>query len=491
MANNTPDCAFPSPRFPAAAKPLEGLGGYRVALALSMAGALAAAVFILAHWSVALVAAIVVLALSAAESEPFLLFVIFLTPLSLSLFTNGSRHDLSSAIHWLTIIGFFFGRLWRGRLDIKGLLRSTPARASLWFLGAIMVSMVLGKAAWTRDSAHSLYTTGSYIGFFFLIVAWADSPSRVRKLLSVLLYSTIITAFFAILQELVGGYTSFWLYLNSAVGFTPEWIGRATSFLGYSNSLAGYINLVLPFALACFVRGRGKWRNLGGWTIGLGILALLSAQSVGGLGAFVSILVLAIFYIARNRLKSLVLLASICTLVGVIYFLKPYLNPTHTAETIGPDAIVRLLLWSTAWGYFVHSPMTGVGWGNFVGLYGPDLSSVSDLVPAGVFEVHNIYLQLLAETGLIGFLAFFYLFLQSWRLARSQLGSSVDFLNVAMAFGVLGALLSVLVHGFVDFLFLVSPQFGTLFWILLALLVASSRPERNSLLGQKHTEKVG
>ena len=91
--------------------------------------------------------------------------------------------------------------------------------------------------------------------------------------------------------------------------------------------------------------------------------------------------------------------------------------------------------------------------------------------PAGVFAVHNLYLQLLAETGLVGFVAFFYLVVQSWRQARSQWRSSVDFLDLALAFGVLGALLSVLVHGFVDFLFFA--QSGTLFWVLLALLVAS------------------
>jgi len=45
-----------------------------------------------------------------------------------------------------------------------------------------------------------------------------------------------------------------------------------------------------------------------------------------------------------------------------------------------------------------------------------------------------------------------------------------------VAFGVLGAVLSVLVHGFVDFLFQVSPQFGTQFWLLLAMLVACMKP---------------
>jgi hypothetical protein len=47
-----------------------------------------------------------------------------------------------------------------------------------------------------------------------------------------------------------------------------------------------------------------------------------------------------------------------------------------------------------------------------------------------------------------------------------------------LAFGVLGAIVTVLLHGFVDFFFQVSPQFGTLFWVLLALLVVSCKTVR-------------
>jgi hypothetical protein len=58
------------------------------------------------------------------------------------------------------------------------------------------------------------------------------------------------------------------------------------------------------------------------------------------------------------------------------------------------------------------------------------------------------------------------------------LRSAVDSLDSALAFGVLGGLLSVLVHGFVDVPF--RPQPGTLFWLLLALLGASIRMRRRS-----------
>jgi len=475
MANNPQDHLFPLPRLPVSSKPLEGLGGLKAAMVLGMAGAGAAALFICAHWSIALVGGAVVLGLSAVENEPFLLFIVFLIPLSWVLSVGGHLHDVPTTVRNVAIVGFFLGRLWRGRLGGRRLLGSSLARASLLLLAAIVVSIIFVRGGWTPDSWSNLRAMGSYLGFFFLVSAWADSPLRVRKILSVVLYSTIITAVFAMLQEVIGGRTSFWLYLHPPDENFVEWQGRASSFMAHPNFLAGYLNLILPFALACYVLGRGKWKRLGGWTFGLAFLALLSAQSVGGLAAFVSIVVLAIFCFIPRGKKRLVLLAGLCTLVCTFYLLRSMLNPVHSAQTVGPDLLIRLLLWNTAWGYFIHAPVIGVGWGNFFDLYGSDLSSFSSLVPPGVFAVHNIYLQFLAETGIVGFLAFFYLILQSWRQAWSQWHSSVDPLDRALAFGVLGALISVLTHGFVDFFFQDSPQFGTLFWLLLALLVASGR----------------
>jgi O-antigen ligase len=98
-------------------------------------------------------------------------------------------------------------------------------------------------------------------------------------------------------------------------------------------------------------------------------------------------------------------------------------------------------------------------------------------VPPGIFDVHNLYLQLLAETGILGFAAFFSLIFLAGREARRQWRAAHGDLDRALSFGVLGAILTVLIHGSVDFLFRVSPQFGTLFWMLLALLVANASVE--------------
>ena len=450
-------------------------------LALAMVASAAAALFVCDHWSIAVVGAVAVLVLSAIESEAFLLFVILLTPFVWVLQGETLVRNVSVALRSLVVVGFFAGRLLRGQAGTKHLFRPAVSRASLCFLFAAAAPSILGKWGRTYDSMRAVYQLATFVGFYFVVVAWLDSRQRIRKVLWALLFSTLVTAMFAFYQQIIGGYSSLWLYLNPQEDYSFPWSGRSSSFMGHPNSLASYLNLVLPFALACYVLGQGKWKKLGGWTFGLGFVALLTSQSVGGLAAFVAILVLAIICFARSRKKRLALLAGLCALVCLSYLLRPILNPSHTEEIVGSDAITRLMLWSTAWDEFVHAPVFGVGWGNFAAPYGGNIP----LAP-GLLEVHNIYLQLLAETGLVGFVAFFTLVVKSWRQALHQFRSSLDFLDMALAFGVLGALLSVLVHGFIDIPFFA--QSGTLLWVLLALLVASERLRQKPSVLHEHTE---
>jgi O-antigen ligase len=450
----------------------ELLGGGKAKLALIIAAAVAAALFVCVHWSIALVGAVAILALSAAESEPFLLLVIFLTPISWILNGDVLLRNVPVTLHVLVAIGFFLGRLWRGRLDAKRLLSPSLTKASFLFVGTTVASVTFGGIPWTHGSAGSLYEVASYLGFFLVILAWADSQQRIRKILGAVFFSTIVTASFAILQEIIGGYTPLWLYLNPLDEGIPQWESRATSFLAYSNSLAGYLNLVLPFALACHAFGKGRWKKLGSWTVGLGFVGLLCTQSLGGLVSFGFVVILAILCFIGDFKKRLFLLVCICTLAIGFYLAKETLNPSHQGEGFGYDVVLRLLLWGAAWDLFRHSSIFGVGWGNFVTLYNSYITF--SWVPSGTLEVHNLYLQLLAETGILGFTSFFSLIYLASREARRQWGEARDDLSRVLSFGVLGAILTVLVHGFVDFLFHVSPQFGTLFWMFLALLLANA-----------------
>ena len=207
------------------------------------------------------------LVLSAMESETFLLFVIFLMPFAW--LVKGHNVTSSLACWWL-----LRGSSWpavAGKAHIGHLFRPAISRASLLFLCAAAASTILRKGELTLDSARGVYELATYVGFYFVVLAWVDSRERIRKVLWLVLLSTVVTAVFAVYQQITGGFSSLWLYLMPPDEYTLPWAGRSTSFLGHPNSLAFYLGLVLPFALACYVRGPGaSGKSWAGGRLGLG-----------------------------------------------------------------------------------------------------------------------------------------------------------------------------------------------------------------------------
>jgi putative inorganic carbon (hco3(-)) transporter len=446
-----------------------------------MAAALAA-LFVVANWTLVVSAALIIVALSAVENEPFLLSIIFLLPIGwfvkidLPLGGKDARLDIATAVHLLVVGGFFLGRIWRGRLSLRQLLEPRLTRASLVLLAAALASVVVGVGGITYGSLKANVRLISYVAFYLFVLVWVNSRKRMRTVVITLLASAILVGAYGIIQEIVGDYTSLWLYLNPPEDWFLPMEHRVPSFLNYSNTLAGYLNLILPFALACCILEKsGVVKKLGAWTLGLGILALGFTQSRGGMVAFGCVLALAVVYFSKRWPQKVLLLFGLLLLGLGVSLLGNLLDPAHLSLNAneGFDIATRLLLWATALKLFFSAPLFGAGYGNFVELYASYLPF--SWIPPGIFGVHNTYLQFLAETGLIGFTAFFYLLFQSVRQGVRQLLYPLDVMDKILAFGVLGAILTILIQGLVDFIFSVSPAFGTLFWTMLALLVVSAR----------------
>jgi len=70
----------------------------------------------------------------------------------------------------------------------------------------------------------------------------------------------------------------------------------------------------------------------------------------------------------------------------------------------------RLIAW--AWVRFAENPMFGIGWGDYRATVPGNVTFVTEL------DTHNIYIQLLCETGLIGFVCFIIPMLTFWFKAK-------------------------------------------------------------------------
>jgi O-antigen ligase len=96
----------------------------------------------------------------------------------------------------------------------------------------------------------------------------------------------------------------------------------------------------------------------------------------------------------------------------LVYTLAPLLDDRYAVERVSSDrASGRIDIWFTAWHAFLENPLTGIGAGNFVPqsierlTTEPGVELVkSHLLTGNGIEVHNIYLESLAERGVFGLL---------------------------------------------------------------------------------------
>lgn len=67
-----------------------------------------------------------------------------------------------------------------------------------------------------------------------------------------------------------------------------------------------------------------------------------------------------------------------------------------------------------AWTLFLRNPVFGIGWGKYRTTVVGNATLVTEL------DAHNVYLQLLSETGAVGFLLFLVLFVASWVMIKNE-----------------------------------------------------------------------
>jgi O-antigen ligase len=366
----------------------------------------------------------------------------------------------------------FFGvsiHLVRRHLSVREWLVGTKTKKALIaFVGIATVSFFrFGVPADVR-TYRELALLLSYIMVFYAVEGWIENSAQIDRILKLLMASTIGVSLFGFYQAFDGGYTDlyFRLYPIQKQNIAP-WSGRITSILFQFNSLAGYLNLVIPLAIACSVLAKDRvLKFLGMACACVATLALILTQSRGGLAAFAGILVITVWFLVPRLITRIKLIGG--GVLACVLFFPLLLNQFGRLQGVldDPEASSRIYLWAAATSLFTGNPILGIGYGNYRFLFA-DFAFVPNAVEGSV-DAHNIFLQLLSETGIIGFVSFLLLLGSFILLAHKSMRDEAAISRI-IAFGVMGAIAGTLIHGMVDYLFGASPQFGALFWIILAL----------------------
>lgn len=397
--------------------------------------------------------------------ETFLAIMVVLIPWYPFLDTSLPVRDIFLILHLLLFPIVGHRLINEGKSITSWLWGSKVKKAILGFVALASFSVVVSFFPLNVDSIRALIRLYSYLALFYAIVGTVDTELQMSKILKLVFYSTIVVDLFGFYQALAGGYTTLYFSLYPLQESALDgWEGRITSLLFHYNALAGYLNLVFPFALSCAVLAKdGPTKRLGMACSLLTVPALLLTQSRGGVAAFAIVLIFGIWYLFERlvtRLKIFGAVGALATLaIPFVLHLVPRLQ-----EADAFSAMTRLSVWSAAVMLFLDHPVLGVGYGNYRALYANYIPSA---IP-GKLDAHSIYFQMLAEMGIIGFVFFFALLIGLLVIFRTAMRDANHMAKIG-AIGAAGAIVSVVVHGTVDYLFIVSPQFGGMFWMVVAL----------------------
>lgn len=353
-------------------------------------------------------------------------------------------------------------------------LRFTPPPLLVpWvaWLGAMLVS-VLGALS-LGSSVKELVKWGEMAALY--LMAWHELRRRdVLVVLAAMLVAGALAALQGIYQAAFHvGPPGFLFPLAGRL-----WLRAYGTFM-QPNPYGGYLGLTLPLAyglvlVALLHAGREVRRPVSAALVvlaiisgGLMVLALFFTLSRGAwLGAAAAVLAVSVLLSRRALVISalvavgggvFVALGGVRALPAVIQerltdFL-PYVGLVDIRRVEITDrnfaVIERLAHWYAAVGMFADRPWFGVGVGNYAAVY-PAYRIPPWDDPLG--HAHNIYLNVAAETGLVGLVAYLLFWLAAFRLAWHAVRRTEGVWR-GVAVGCLGSFVHLATHNVFDNLY--------------------------------------
>jgi O-antigen ligase len=317
------------------------------------------------------------------------------------------------------------------RWDTPRFFATLQSKLFLAFGLATTISFALFGPA-TLPVEHS--PVGNWVSFlllFFVTMVLVDSLEKLRWVLLCLIGGVAFASAHLIRE---------WIGWGAATGARPGWV------TGDPNYFALSALLCLPLALLMALEHRQPLERLFCWaSFAVTLFAFTLAASRGGfLGLIVSFA--AVVWQSQRRIRFLVL--GVLAL-GLLALAAPTSPVARLLEPGRPDIEsmdVRAALFWAGLNMFERHMWTGIGVGKFkllVGTYALDEGQLHSVA-------HNTYLEVGAELGILGLLAFLaILFSAFWTLRRLRLKTArgrIPLLHSAahgLEAGLLGAALAI------------------------------------------------
>jgi O-antigen ligase len=329
------------------------------------------------------------------------------------------------------------------------ILAERPVRILITAFCAVLAAIVLSviHAAHPGPVAREFAKWLEYAVLFVTIaLAFANDPDD-RPIWWSLIGIALFESAYGFVQLFVGA--------PSGVTVRNHILPRIAASLEGPNQFAGWLNLIVPILFARMLVHRDAWLVAATTLASIATLLTLSRSGiVAGLIGFALVII-----VTRPPKRIGVRLATTgaviaAIVVGIGLLIGIEARFFSLAEVSQPDHLgTRSILWSSAIELWKTSPLTGIGAGNYeldLGMVGhPDVQT----------HANSIYLQFLAETGLVGLAAVLFLICGSVAtLARS-------YSRRPIVIGAFAATTAIALHQIFDYLWFF-PKVGA-FWCLL------------------------
>lgn len=408
------------------------------------------------------------------------LAILLFTPLAI----GAVRPQDFVVVQWLTL-GILL--LWIGRFTVN------PKHRLLWIpmcwpvLAFVIYAVGRYLAADVEVLArHELLRVLTYATLFFAVVNNLHRQETTQILGLSLIVLAMALSVYAVIQFLTAR--------DEVISLVGEFIKpdgyrkRGSATFISPNNLAGYLEVILPLAIAFTVTGR--FTPLQKIFLGYATLVIFAGLSVtisrgGWLAGGVSLLLL-FFHLVRQRdyWKRALVIVAVLASVFLFFFLKAEMPPNRVERFDRASEVedVRFKLWGPAYEMWREHFWFGVGPNHFDTRF-RQYRPADPAVQARPDRAHNDYLNTLADWGLAGALlvlacwvTFYVQVFRCWKyVQRSQndLAAKRSNKSAFVLGGALG-LAAILVHSVFDFNLHV-PANAILVVVILALVGAHYR----------------
>ena len=328
---------------------------------------------------------------------------------------------------------------------LKRALQTTPVRCVI-VIAALAVLSVPGSV-YPRNSF--MFLTGPFVRFLILFILVAAGFGD-RRIFRAVIVALVIGVTLAAARALLGMNAN-WDAARFAIGGTYD-----------PNASASLFVMAIPFALYLASRG-GLWQLIGFGSALVLAAAVLKTGSRGGMLGLALITPWLLYLAPRQRRALYVVGVAIGAMFIVATMSDSQRARFATIFAPGEDYNMtfkegRVEVWKRGLGYMVTHPFLGVGVDGFQVAEGTIAGKVNEGYGIGYTAAHNSFVQIGAELGVGGLIAFLVMWgssaLGAWRVRTSttrragELPRYVVDQEVGLANASIGALIGTASTGF-------------------------------------------